>query len=353
MNDDPRAAFDAALIPGMRDRLADAYREFRAREAEAIATLAPQASGGSTGAYRKRDCPLCEAPVAGARPVLKAHGITLMDCESCGLTYTREVMEEAADAGRYRASALDEALIALRLSAPYLALETARAGYYLDRLASHGATGGRFLEIGSGFGTLLVEAGRRGWQALGLEPGRLGATATRRRGARVVEGYFPQDLRDPTARFEAIAALDVLEHMASPLPFLADIRDRLAPGGLLFIQVPNWDSLLVQLEGSASNVVCPGHWSYFTPVTLQSLLARAGFLPLEVCTVQSEIDRQADFPPAAVQAALAKLRPGETGVPDAARLHALGLGYKLVGIFSAVAGGAAPSLVSIRMTSFP
>lgn len=342
MTDDPRAAFDAALLPGMRDRLADAYREFRAREAEAIATLAPPAAGGSTGAYRNRDCPLCGAPFAGAQPVLEAHGITLLDCQNCGLTYTREVMEESADAGRYRASALDEALIALRLSAPYLELETARAGYYLDRLASHQAQGGRLLEIGSGFGTLLVEAGRRGWKALGLEPGRLGASATRRRGATVVEGYFPQDLPDPAARFEAIAALDVLEHIASPLPFLADIRDRLAPGGLLFIQVPNWDSLLVQLEGSASNVVCPGHWSYFTPVILQSLLLRAGFLPLEVFTVQSEIDRQAAFPPAVVQATLAKLRPGETGVPDAARLHALELGYKLVGIFRAAAVSATP-----------
>lgn len=334
MNDDPRAAFDAALIPGMRDRLADAYREFRAREAEAIATLAPPASGGSIGAYRDRDCPICGTPAGAARPVLQAHGLTLLDCPGCGLTYTRQVMEEAADAGRYRASALDEALIALRLSEPYLELETARARYYLDRLAAQGAAGGRLLEIGSGFGTLLVEAGQRGWQALGLEPGRLGATATRRRGATVVEGYFPQDLPDPAARFEAIAALDVLEHMASPLPFLADIRQRLAPGGLLFIQVPNWDSLLVRLEGAASSVVCPGHWSYFTPATLTGLLARAGFRALEVGTVQSEIDRQAAFAPEAVAAALNQLRPGEAGVPDAARLHALKLGYKLVGVFA-------------------
>jgi SAM-dependent methyltransferase len=334
MNDDPRAAFDAALIPGMRDRLAAAYREFRAQEAALIAQLAPPESGGSTGAYRERDCPLCGAPAAGAAPVLRAHGITLLDCQGCGLTYTATVMDEAADAGRYRASALDEALIALRLSAPYLELETARAAYYLDRLAAHGAAGGRLLEIGSGFGTLLVEAGRRGFEPLGLEPGQLGATASRRRGATVVEGYFPQDLPDPDARFDAIAALDVLEHMASPLPFLAGIRARLAPGGLLFLQVPNWDSLLVRLEGEGSSVVCPGHWSYFTPATLPALLARAGFRALEVGTVQSEIDRQAAFPPAAVEAALARLRPGETGVPDVARLHALGLGYKLVGIFA-------------------
>lgn len=331
---DPKAGFDAALIPGMRARLAEAYREFRAREAEQIAAMVPPEAGGSTGAYRQRDCPLCGAAASTARPVLAAHGLTLLDCAGCGLTYTREVMEEAADAGRYRASALDEATIALRLSDPYLELETARARYYLARLAAQGAAGGLMLEIGSGFGTLLVEAAAAGWQALGLEPGRLGATASRRRGATVVEGYFPADLPDPAARFDAIAALDVLEHMASPLPFLAAIRDRLAPGGRLFLQVPNWDSLLVRLEGAGSSTVCPGHWSYFTPRTLPALLARAGFRLLDLDTVQSEIDRQASFPPATVEAMLETLRPGERGLPDAARLHALGLGYKLIGVFA-------------------
>ena len=318
----------------MRDRLADAYRVFREHEAAAITALAPPDAGGSTGAYRDRDCPMCGAAASGARAVLSAHGLTLLDCQGCGLTYTRSVMDEAADAGRYRASALDEATIALRLSAPYLELETARARYYLSRLAAQGARQGSLLEIGSGFGTLLVEAEAAGWRALGLEPGHLGASATRRRGGAVVEGYFPTDLPDPSARFDAIAALDVLEHMASPIPFLEAIHARLAPGGLLFLQVPNWDSLLVRLEGAASSVVCPGHWSYFTPATLPALLARAGFRALETGTVQSEIDRQRRFPEAAVQAALAALRPGENGAVDPARLHALGLGYKLIGVFA-------------------
>jgi len=332
---DPRDAFDAALIPGMRDRLAEAYRVFRAQELGSMASNAPPEVGGTTGRYRKRDCPLCGAAATGARPVLTAHGITLLDCTGCGLTYTREVMEEAADAARYETSALDEATIALRLSAPYLELETARARYYLSRLAAQGASTGRLLEIGSGFGTLLVEAAAAGWDALGLEPGVLGAEASRRRGANVVRGYFPGDLPDPAARFDVVAVLDVLEHMADPKGFLAAIRDQLVPGGRLFVQVPNWDSLLVRLEGGASSVVCPGHWSYFTPATLPALLARAGFRALEVGTVQSEIDRQSAHPAAQVEAMLARLRPGERGVPDVARLHALGLGYKLIGVFAA------------------
>ena len=74
-----------------------------------------------------------------------------------------------------------------------------------------------------------------------------------------------------------MAVLDVLEHFAEPLRFLTELRTHLSPGGRLLVQVPNWDSLLVRLEGDRSSVVAPGHWSYFTPRTLPALLARSGF----------------------------------------------------------------------------
>ena len=61
---DPRDAFDAALIPGMRDRLAEAYARFRAAERTVVAALAPaEAGGGGIGAYRARaTCPACSRP---------------------------------------------------------------------------------------------------------------------------------------------------------------------------------------------------------------------------------------------------------------------------------------------------
>ena len=52
---DPRAAFDAALIPGMRERLAAAYHEFRRHEAAAIAATAPPSAGGNAGEYLSRE----------------------------------------------------------------------------------------------------------------------------------------------------------------------------------------------------------------------------------------------------------------------------------------------------------
>ena len=189
-------------------------------------------------------------------------------------------------------------------------------------------------KVAEGSLVLLLEAARAGWQGLGIEPGRAAAQLAVERGTNTIFGWFPQDLPADASGFDAVAVLDVLEHFADPLGFLAQLKARLAPGGRLLVQVPNWDSLLVRLEGARSSVVVPGHWSYFTPASLAALLARAGFRTLSLETVVSELDRIAAHPPGQVAAILAALRPAAPPWPlDAAALHGLGLGYKLLGVF--------------------
>ena len=339
---DPRNAFDAALIPGMRDRLAEIYVRFRAREEEVSQALAPEPPDGTANVYRTRDCPCCGLPSEGLVPVLHSRGLDLLACPQCGLTYSRQVMEAAADSSRYKASALDAEAIRLRCSGPYLELETARARYYLDTLQSAMRSGpGSLLEIGCGTGTLLTEAQNRGWRCVGLEPGIAAAVARERGVGCVVDGFFPQDLPPTPERYDAIAMLDVLEHFAEPLQRLHRIRPLLTPGtGLLFVQVPNWDSPLIRMEGATSMIVAPGHWSYFTPVTLPMLAARAGFRLVHIETVVSELDRITVFPATTFQACVAALRPGvdvPEDPPTAGWLHAHGLGYKLVGTFAPIA----------------
>lgn len=346
---DPRISFDAALIPGMRARLAEGYSRFRAAEARAVNRISPPESGGQTGQYHVRDCPSCGA-ASPEKAVLRNHGIDVVTCDACGFTYSRQVMDESADAERYQVSDLDIEAMRLRCSGPYLELESARARYYLDRIGEQCTQAGSLLEIGCGTGTMLVEARARGWDILGVEPGAAAVAVARDRVGEasrdlVIKGYFPQDLPKARQSFDAIAILDVLEHFADPIAFLRMISGHISPGGRLFVQVPNWESLLVQLEGTASSVICPGHWSYFTPASLPALLARAGYRTLHIETVVSEIDRIAAFSDDEKNAAIARLRPNqqttnwpdENGALSAARLLELGLGYKLIGIFELAA----------------
>ncbi|MEI7711632.1 MAG: class I SAM-dependent methyltransferase [Rhodospirillales bacterium] len=336
---DRRDLFDAALIPGMRDRLAEAYAQFRASEADLIAALAPASKKNEAVAYRDRDCPCCGTASSNLVPVLASHGLDLLTCPGCGLTYSKQTMHMATDANRYRASSLDIAAMRLRCSGPYLELESARDRYYLDCLESaRNGVAPTLLEIGCGTGTLLAEASARGWQCVGLEPGAAAVAVARERGAGIaIEGYFPQDLPPEPDRYDAIAMLDVLEHFASPLDVLRQVHPLLTPKtGRLFVQVPNWDSPLVRLEGPASSIVVPGHWSYFTPASLPMLMARAHFRLEHIETVVSECDRIAAFPLDAIERCITALRPGITmpeALPTAAWLHAHGLGYKLIATF--------------------
>ena len=156
----------------------------------------------------------------------------------------------------------------------------------------------------------------------------------RERGAEVAQGWFPDDLPPDAKVFEAVCILDVLEHFADPIVFLQELRAHLVPGGRLLVQVPNWDSLLIRLQGATGSTVCPGHWSYFNPKSLTDMLARAGFRNLSLETAVSELDRIAAFPADQIQTWLTRLRPGGPPWPlTAGALHEQKLGYKLVGVF--------------------
>jgi SAM-dependent methyltransferase len=183
---------------------------------------------------------------------------------------------------------------------------------------------------------LLLEAERLGWRALGVEPGAAAAHMARTRGAQIIKGWFPADLPSNEREFEAICVLDVLEHFADPIGFLRQLRAHLKPGGRLLVQVPNWDSPLIRLQGAAGSTVCPGHWSYFTPETLVEVLSRANFRVIGLETVVSEIDRISAYPLDQIQEWVKRLRPEAPVWPmTTTELLDHALGYKLIGVFQA------------------
>jgi hypothetical protein len=69
-----------------------------------------------------------------------------------------------------------------------------------------------------------------------------------------------------------------LEHTFSPQAELARTADLLRPGGLVVVNVPNWDSFDRTLFGPHwQGLDTPRHLYVFTRSTLTSLLTRAGF----------------------------------------------------------------------------
>jgi SAM-dependent methyltransferase len=326
-------AFDVALIPGMRERLAPAYARFRAAHA---AFQRGESRIVARSSVRGR-CPACEAPSSGAEPLFVSRSMHHVRCRRCELVYTLDILEEEDDRALYQPNSAMAAYLALKEDPAYAELEANKASYMAALARRHVAQPTTFLDVGCSTGELLAAAERLGFDVRGLDANPdMVARARKRFGDRVAEGYFPAAVPPGWPAFGVIAILDVLEHMVHPKDFLAQLARHLEPGGLLLVQVPNFASLVIQVEGPDNGNFQHGHWTHFTASTLGSLLACAGFDTLWRETIISELDRIREFPSAQILSALARLAPDYAGGVErlsAGEMHARLLGYKVVGVF--------------------
>jgi 2-polyprenyl-3-methyl-5-hydroxy-6-metoxy-1,4-benzoquinol methylase len=154
-----------------------------------------------------------------------------------------------------------------------LAHSKRQARTHLALLKRLGA-GSRFLDFGCGTGALVDEAVRFGFDAHGHDLNASVIQAGNR------HWKFDRLHSDPLNSFlasqpswDVIIANQVFEHMQRPVEVGAMLAQHLAPGGLLFIDVPyvnqpgEWKQLGSTLDPTA-------HWSHFSLKTLRGLMKR-------------------------------------------------------------------------------
>jgi 2-polyprenyl-3-methyl-5-hydroxy-6-metoxy-1,4-benzoquinol methylase len=324
------ADFDVAAQPGLREKLADIYHEFR------------QVQSGSQTTLREPDlvversnCPGCNAAVAGSMPLFKKNNVCHAQCQHCELVYTRTTLTMAADSAQYDDNAFMRAYVKLKRHPLYARLESTKAGYLIERVQALRPALNTVLDIGASTGAVMAAAANKGLSPYGIEPDSAMAEPLEDTyQTRFKNGYFPDDVPSDWPKFDLVTLLDVLEHMIDPLPFLETIKESLSPHGVLLIQVPNFNSLLVQLDGVKNSNFCVGHWQHFTLDTLTSLLARAGFQRLDAGNCISELDRIQSYSNEEIDATVARLVGEKVDVSTPERLYAHWLGYKLFGLFA-------------------
>jgi len=144
----------------------------------------------------------------------------------------------------------------------------------LRHLAFNHGGGGHLLEIGVGSGSLLQDARNAGFQVTGCDLSRpICESVSRKLGVPVHCGAVSELPR--SARFDVVVMNHILEHVADPVGLLREVRNRLSPGGVLHVAVPNIACLSAVLPGWASYE--PYHLTYFSSSTLRMALTRAGF----------------------------------------------------------------------------
>ena len=141
---------------------------------------------------------------------------------------------------------------------------------------------GRILDIGCGAGEFLCSFTKRGWQTVGVEPGKEYAEKARSRGIEVIEESLTDDLVKRLGTFDAVLLIHVLEHVPYPEHMLRLVRDLLGPGGLFLCEVPNDFNPLQEVAISVQGlrpwwIALPDHLNYFSISTLASCIAGHGF----------------------------------------------------------------------------
>jgi SAM-dependent methyltransferase len=129
----------------------------------------------------------------------------------------------------------------------------------------------QILEIGCGTGHNLAMLGRFGRVAACELDDDARSIAAARSNCRVEPSSLPALAEFGDERFDLIALLDVLEHIADDGNALAAIADRLAPGGSLLLTVPANPWMW------SAHDVAHHHYRRYSKAELRAALDRAGF----------------------------------------------------------------------------
>ncbi|MEK7990293.1 MAG: class I SAM-dependent methyltransferase [Thiotrichaceae bacterium] len=329
--------FDAALIPHFREIVKNIYSKMSPVQQEFAETLKDKLSNPDV--WQTRTCPVCGS--SENTPLFEGtynYGVQVVQCKACGFSYSLKVLTESHDKWTYETNeSFYKIYLQLKKEPVYKKLEQTKAQYIIQAANQFVSQKGDFLDVGSAVGSVISAAQADGWDATGVEVNPLFLKESRSKGLNVIPGFFPDALSEQYhTQFQAISMLDVLEHMVDPVTFLESVKPFIASDGIILIQVPNLNSLYIQLDGKQNTNYCIGHWSYFTSETLNMTLEKAGFESLFLETYISEFDKIQQFSEADIRHKVQQLTgKGVQHIDELTIdwLHDNLLGYKIFGAY--------------------
>jgi 2-polyprenyl-3-methyl-5-hydroxy-6-metoxy-1,4-benzoquinol methylase len=243
-------------------------------------------------------CDLCGALMASAPRIPGMEDLPLRRCPQCGLVITTPRPPEHELSRWYPDNDGLPASSAPRWR-PFVDRIKAYAGGYpsadgvMRRLVYRGAAvllgrfllgylphlgpGRRLLDVGCGTGAALRWALNHGWTGSGIETSAAAVQIARASGCEVLHGSLETVVLPPRS-FDAITLTQVLEHTPSPTRTLRRCRELLAPGGIVVVAVPNFDSHFRRVMNDWwPSLELPRHLYHFTERTLTRLVHACGF----------------------------------------------------------------------------
>jgi 2-polyprenyl-3-methyl-5-hydroxy-6-metoxy-1,4-benzoquinol methylase len=140
------------------------------------------------------------------------------------------------------------------------------------------------VDVGCGHGRLGELLRRPGRSVVGIEPDAAMAEVAAGRLDRVLAGPAESELPRLEGAIDCAVFADVLEHTADPAALLREVREHLAPGGVVVVSVPNLafapilrDLAAGRYEPTVAGVQARDHLTPFTPRSLVRMAEETGF----------------------------------------------------------------------------
>jgi 2-polyprenyl-3-methyl-5-hydroxy-6-metoxy-1,4-benzoquinol methylase len=234
-----------------------------------------------------RNCPVCNAN--DYRKLWVKEGGTYVKCNSCQMCYLNPVFTDSALKDFYNGNNTVQSEVVENESDFYRRLYERG----LKAISEHVGTG-HILDIGCSAGFFLDLARQQGWRTAGVDLNQREARVAIQKGHEVHN--IPLETINFPQLFNAISMWDVFEHVKNGQAFLQSLRTKLTEDGVIFLQIPNFDSLATRILHEKCNMFDGlEHVNLYSPQTITRVAESNGFKIIHLETVISEIPIVANY----------------------------------------------------------
>jgi SAM-dependent methyltransferase len=143
---------------------------------------------------------------------------------------------------------------------------------------------GTAIDLGTGRGAMAERLQMRGHRVTGVDLSSQGFEA---KVPHIILNLNQDDFAAKLGNFDLVTAVEVIEHVESPINFLRNVGRLLTPNGISVITTPNVDSLPARIKhlltGSIRLMDAHGEPTHISPIFID--LFRRQFLPLSGLTL--------------------------------------------------------------------
>ena len=275
--------------------------------------------------FQKRHCPLCSSN--NYQILFKKEGFDHVRCKKCTMVYVNPILNEEKTHSFYMNEESYNKVLNNELQ---VNLDKKRFDYSLNLIEEITGEPGSILDIGAGPGFFLERALSKGWNATAIEMNTFSIEKLESLGIKVYNK--PLEKINLNKSFDCITLWALLEHLINPDKMIKQISKILNENGVLALNVPNFDSLVVRItQEKCATFSGESHINHFNNNTLTKILDKNGFKKISIETIFSEINTIQNY------LSFEKLYLGEPSyflnILNPEYIHRNLLGYSLMGFF--------------------